>query len=564
MRRFEGVNLYSPGYDRRMQLAVNPWLPALLQTKRVAPWLIANVVVAAAYFGMAAIVSRFFAEYGLFPAPIWLPTSVAIVAAIAGGLGLAGGIFAGAFLANFVLFATPVLPALAIATTNTAGPLIAAMLLRRHRPENGIFASFKGVSTFLLYATLLSPAISGLGGALTVTAGTDADFAAIASVWTNWWLTDSGGTLFLSVTAILWLRLEREPVTSARDAADFSGRIVWALAALAAVAMFQVQLAPGSAVSWAFPFLLVVPAAWITLRMSLRAAQTLVSLIAVVACAFTVAGLGPFQTGAGNGLQLVGILVVCLAMTALTITALGAERHRAEAASEVKSMFLATTSHELRTPLNSIIGFSSMIAGMPTLAPEKIREYSRIIEQSSLHLLHLIEELLDLSKIEAGRFDLRAEKVDVDALVRTALETTQGLARANALNFQAPPPCKIAVQADRHALLQILLNLLSNAVKYTPDGGRIEIAVARTQAGSLQISVRDSGPGIPADVLERVFQPFARLGAAVASTIPGTGLGLAISRGLAELHGGTLHLESKPGAGTTAILIMPAARIVAP
>ena len=547
-----------------MQIAVNPWVPAALQTRRTVPWLVANMAVAGAYFALATVVSRFFAEYGLFPAPIWLPTSVAMVAAIAGGFGLAGGIFAGAFLANFVLFGTPVLPALAIATTNMAGPLVAAMLLRRHRPAEGIFGSFKGVSTFLLYATLLSPAISGFGGALTVTAGKDADFTTFVSIWTNWWLTDSGGTLFLAVTAILWLRLEREPDTSAREAADLSAFVVWAAAAVAAIAMFQVQLAPGSAVSWAFPFLLVVPAAWITLRVSLRAAQTLVSLIAIVACASTVAGLGPFQTGAGNGLQLACVLVVSLAMTALTITALAAERRRAEAASQVKSMFLATTSHELRTPLNSIIGFSSMLAEPNALPPEKIRAYARTIEQSSQHLLTLIDELLDLSKIEAGRFDLRAERVDVDSLLATAMEATLGLAQRKNIDVQAPPLCKLALQADRRALLQILLNLLSNAVKYTPEGGRVALAVARAQSGGIEIRVADSGIGIPEHALERVFVPFERLRGAGASDVPGTGLGLAVSRGLAELHGGTLRLESKPGVGTTAILVLPAARIVGP
>jgi len=547
-----------------MQIAVNPWVPTFLQTRRAVPWLAANFAVAAAYFGMATIVSRFFAEYGLFPAPIWLPTSVATVAAIAGGFGLAGGIFAGAFFANFVLFDTPAMPALAIATTNMAGPLVAAMLLRRHRPEGGIFASFRGVSTFLLYATLLSPAISGLGGALTISIVNGLDFSAFTSILIGWWLTDSGGTLFLAVTAILWLGIEREPDTRASEPSGNSGRIVWAAAALAAIAMFQVQLSPGSAVSWAFPFLLVVPAAWITLRMSLRAAQSLVSLVAIVACASTVAGLGPFQTGAGNGLQLVGVLVVSLAMTALTITALAAERRRAEAASQVKSMFLATTSHELRTPLNSIIGFSSMLAEPHALPPEKIRAYARTIEESSQHLLNLIDELLDLSKIEAGRFDLRAERVDVDALLGAAVEATLGLAQRKNIDVQAPPPCRIALQADRRALLQILLNLLSNAVKYTQDGGRVALAVARAPSGGIEFRVSDTGPGIPAHALERVFVPFERLRGDAAPDVPGTGLGLAVSRGLAELHGGTLHLESALGVGTTAILVLPAARVVGP
>jgi two-component system, cell cycle sensor histidine kinase PleC len=541
--------------------AANPWLPDFLQTRRAVPWIGANLAVAAGYFLLATIVSRFFAEYGLFPAPIWLPTSVAMVAAIAGGFGLAGGIFAGAFLANFVLFDTPVLPALAIATSNTAGPMVAALLLRRHRPTGGMFASFKGVSTFLLYATLLSPAISGLGGALTVTAGKGADLATVGSIWIGWWLTDSGGTLFLAVTAILWLRLEREPDTRASSTSKISDRIVWAAVAVAAIAIFQVQLAPDSVVSWAYPFLLVVPAAWITLRMSLRAAQTLVSLVAIVACAGTVAGLGPFQTGAGNGLQLACVLVVSLAMTALTIAALAAERRKAEDASQIKSMFLATASHELRTPLNGIIGYSSMLAEGERIAPEKVREFARTIEQSGQHLLQLINELLDLTKIEAGRYDLRNEKVELAALIGAAIDTTLGLSQPKNIDVQAPAPGAAVVLGDRRALLQILLNLLSNAVKFTPSGGRVDLAVVRTRDGGLELRVRDNGLGIPAAALETVFVPFERLRDRTAPDVPGTGLGLAISRGLAELHGGKLHLESQLGVGTSAVLTLPPTRV---
>ncbi|MFN8701447.1 MAG: ATP-binding protein [Rhodospirillales bacterium] len=546
-----------------MIAAANPWLPDFLQTRRAVPWLAANGAVATAYFVLATIVSRFFAEYGLFPAPIWLPTSVAMVAAIAGGFGLAGGIFVGAFLANFVLFDTPILPALAIATTKTAGPLVAAILLRRHRPSGGMFASIKGVSAFLLYATLLSPAISGLGGALTVSAGSGFDLATVGSIWLGWLLTDSGGTLFLAVTVILWLRLEREPDTSRSETAKNSDRVVWAAVALSAVAIFQIQLTPNSVVSWAYPFLLVVPAAWITLRMSLRAAQTLISLVAIVACASTVAGLGPFQTGAGNGLQLACVLVVSLAMTALTISALAAERRKAEAASQIKSMFLATASHELRTPLNGIIGYSSMLAESERIAPEKIREFARAIEQSGQHLLQLINELLDLTKIEAGRFDLRNEKVDLAALIGAAIDATFGLARVKNIDVQAPTTSAIVLQGDRRALLQILLNLLSNAVKFTPAGGRVDLAINHLRDGSVELRVRDNGRGIPAEALETVFVPFERLRGIAASDVPGTGLGLAISRGLAELHGGTLHLESVLGAGTTAVLILPPTRVAA-
>ncbi|MBI3505237.1 MAG: MASE1 domain-containing protein [Proteobacteria bacterium] len=540
--------------------SANPWLPRTFETGGNAVWLLGNFAVAASYFALAMIVSQFFAAYGLFPAPIWLPASVAMVAAMAGGLGVAPGIFIGAFVSNFVLFHPPVAEAAAIAATNTAGPLLGAALLRHWHPRKGLFDSFTGVVAFLVSTTLVAPAITALGGATALTIDKPFDGAVFYEIWVGWWLSDSGGTLFLLAAAILWLGLEKGQRGPAERMAPRE-LAVWAAVAVFAFALFLTRDMPGAAIKWAFPFLLVVPIAWVALRMSLRAALTLVSLVAIVASAGTVAGVGPFQTGAGNSLQLVGVLVVLLAMTVLTIVALVAERRNAETASKVKSMFLAIASHELRTPLNTIIGLSSLLGEKRTQESGKIGEYARDIERSGEHLLALIDDLLDLSKIEAGRFDLRETPVDIDELVQSALSFVAAQADKRKIGLSYGEPTQLVAVADRKALLQILLNLLSNAIKFTPAGGTVTVEIERSADGDLTVAVRDDGIGIDATALERIFTPFERVRDGDARDVPGTGLGLAIARGLAELHSGRLMVESAPGQGTRAILHLPAARI---
>jgi signal transduction histidine kinase len=543
-----------------VQQVANPWLPRSFESGGNWMWLFGNLAVAAGYFALALIVSRFFAAYGLFPAPIWLPASVAMVAALAGGLGAAPGIYAGAFVANFVLFEPPIAEAAAIAATNTAGPLLGAALLRRWHPRKGLFDSFAGVVAFLASTTLVAPAITALGGAAALTIGKPFDGALFYEIWLGWWLSDSGGTLFLAAAAILWLGLERDQRGPAERLAPRE-LFVWTGVAVLTVLLFLTRELPGSAIKWAFPFLLVVPIAWVALRMSLRAALTLVSLVAIIASAGTVAGVGPFQTGAGNSLQLVGVLVVLLAMTVLTIVALVAERRSAEAASKVKSMFLATASHELRTPLNTIIGLSSLMGEGRAQQSGKVAEYARDIERSGEHLLELIDDLLDLSKIEAGRFDLRESVLDVGELLQSAVSFVAAEARKREIALEADTAAAAGLFADRKALLQVLLNLLSNAIKFTPAGGEVRLTAARAADGGLSMTVVDSGIGIDAVALERVFMPFERVRDGGARDVPGTGLGLAIARGLAELHGGALTIESEPGRGTRATLRLPPGRV---
>jgi two-component system, cell cycle sensor histidine kinase PleC len=543
-------------------------LAALRARNGVAGWVVANLIVAALYFGLGWLVSKFFTAYGLFPAPIWLPMALAMVAAIAGGWRVFPGIFLGSFAANDVLFAAPLAITTIISVTNALGPVLGAAALAWRPPAKGLFTSFGGAIWFLVCTTMLSPAVSATGGAIAMSIGPGFDGMAFYSTWVGWWLCDGSGTLYLAPALLLWLGLETGAEGDAGAQLRFVRQHLWIWATIAAVSIVLFLSPPlnGSYIHQALPFLLVVPLSWVALRMPLRWAYTLISLVAFAAVVGTVAGYGPFQDRSlANPLQMVGILVVVLAMNVLTIAALVSELHQARRDNLVKSMFLANTSHELRTPLNAIIGFSSMIDD-ETLGPlnnAKYAEYAHIIHTAGEQLLSLINGLLDLSKIEAGRMTLSEENLSLRELLEDAAALVGPQATGKSVTVaKRVEPETLGVFADEKALRQILLNLANNAVKFTPSGGRVDLSAALGERGEVVIRVSDTGIGIPAGLIGRLFVPFERLHRHTAPEIEGTGLGLAITRGLVTLHGGAIGVVSAVGEGTRVTVTLPSERVV--
>jgi len=237
------------------------------------------------------------------------------------------------------------------------------------------------------------------------------------------------------------------------------------------------------------------------------------------------------------------------------------KRFEAETANASKTAFLANMSHELRTPLNAILGFSEIIAQecFGPVGSARYKEYAGDIHSSGAHLLSLINDLLDVAKIEAGKMEIAPNPLDAPRVFDLSLKLIGAKAREKHQDLviriadNVPP-----LYADERALKQILINLVSNAVKFTPEGGLITVSAGPARDGGFQICCEDNGPGIPGDKLDKIFTPFSQVDNRYDRQAGGTGLGLALVRGLAELHGGRSWLESEFGKGCRAYVVLPA------
>ncbi|WP_425062417.1 sensor histidine kinase [Pyruvatibacter mobilis] len=265
--------------------------------------------------------------------------------------------------------------------------------------------------------------------------------------------------------------------------------------------------------------------------------------------------------GVGTALTLLRLM---LDLSENRSAALEVERLRVEEANRSKTEFLASMSHELRTPLNAIIGFTDFIASEPfgPVTPTKYGEYITDVNASAHHLLGLINELLDMAKIEAGKMELAEDEFPAIEPVLQAVNMLRQQVADAGLTLQMDLLDETAlIFADKQMTRQVVINLLSNAIKFTPRGGRILIRSERLPDG-LRLTVSDTGIGIPADRIERVLEPFEQVENAMSRSRPGTGLGLPLSKAMVEAHGGTLSLSSTFGEGTRVDIMLPVERIV--
>jgi signal transduction histidine kinase len=237
----------------------------------------------------------------------------------------------------------------------------------------------------------------------------------------------------------------------------------------------------------------------------------------------------------------------------------------AEAASRAKTEFLANMSHELRTPLNAIIGFSDILRAelLGPLGTDRYRFYAQDIFDSGHHLLEVISDILDISKVEAGEFELRAEPTDLGDIVAQSVRLVRKRAEEAGIRIEVEvDPALPQLLIDQRLIKQCLINLLSNAVKFSPDPGRVTLRAARASDGSVLATVTDTGIGISEQHIPKVLQPFSQVESAFSRSHEGTGLGLPLTKSFIEAHDGALELHSKVGEGTAVTLRFPPQRVI--
>jgi len=301
--------------------------------------LLGNLVAALLYAGLGAAVGTFFGQYGLFPAPIWLPAGIAAVACLMGGARLVPGLFLGSFAVNWLLLDASLLTSVLISLSNSLGPLAGALLTRALRPPTGLFTRLRGVLGFVAGCVVLQAVLTAAGGTAGLLLAGGLPVEAAYSVFSRWALCEAGGVFFFAPTLLLWMGIERTPTSPARriladgsrGAPAIGDRAVLAAAAGLATLVFALPPPAAALVQPEAVVLLTIPVTWVTLRISLRAAYSLLTLISVVATVGTLAGLGPFQPElVTNPLRAVGMMIVLMATNALVLMALLSERREAE------------------------------------------------------------------------------------------------------------------------------------------------------------------------------------------------------------------------------------------
>ncbi|MGB8274200.1 MAG: PAS domain S-box protein [Alphaproteobacteria bacterium] len=243
----------------------------------------------------------------------------------------------------------------------------------------------------------------------------------------------------------------------------------------------------------------------------------------------------------------------------------GAARKQAELANRTKSEFLANMSHELRSPLNSVLGFAELMKNelFGPMGSPRYREYAEDIYQSASHLLAVINDILDISKIEAGKLELYEEDVDLAEVIEICIRLMATRAMEAEVTLETDLPLGLpGLHADSRKVKQVLLNLLSNSVKFTPKGGRVTTSAKLTERGELRLAVADTGIGIAPENIEKALSPFAQIDSSLSRKYEGTGLGLPLSKALVELHGGRLEIQTALGVGTTVAITFPPERVL--
>jgi signal transduction histidine kinase len=527
-------------------------------------YLLSVLALAAAYVAAGRLGLQLDAVSG-FATLVWAPSGISLAALIVGGIGLWPGVAAGAFFVN--LWAGASIPlAGGIAFGNTLEAVAAAYAISRIPGFDRLLTRSRDALGLIVFGAVLSTVLSATIGTTSLLIAGVVTAERFGVTWAAWWMGDAIGDLIVAPLLLSWGPPGR-PSFSRRRLLE---ALVLGISLVGAALLVFATTARVGAAGFMQPHLLAPFLIWAAVRFLQRGATAATFIVSVIAIGGTVLGLGPFTDGALY--ERLGALQAFLAIMAVTFLALGAvaaeraaaerelrvAKDAAEAASRAKSRFLAVVSHELRTPLNGMLGYADLLLGdvAGTLA-ERQHGYVSRIRAAGWHLVSIIDGILTFSRGDAGQQELRLETVIAASLVYETVALLAPHVATKRLDVQLTvPDTMISMHTDPGKVRQILVNLLGNAVKFT-NGDSIEMGF-QCDDGWFTFRVSDHGPGIPADQLEHIFEPFTQLGSNDPQLPAGTGLGLPVSRMLAELLGGSITVSSCAGQGSTFTVRLPA------
>ena len=542
-----------------------------------------NLAVLVAY-SIAGLVVLVFGIGQAKISPIYPPAGIAVAASAILGPRILPAVFFGQFLNGFPLLAEPHMTLASYVLANT-GTSVAAMLeasisvalLRQLAGTWHPFERPRDVVIFLVGSCLAAALVGGMVGTLSLWATGIVPTEEFQITLVTYFLADAAGIAVFGSLILAWYREPRP---------DANVLTISVVITSLAILIAAVEAWTGYPISYLFLPLFV----WAGFRAGARAVTLAATAIIVIAIVSTIHGVGPFVVDTANEsiLLLQGFIAV-ITFTGLIVVAVRAQQLAAEAAleahnrmleqrvmertaeiedksrqlaeaSERKSQFLASMSHELRTPLNAIIGLTEMmVANAARFGTEKALEPLRRVNAAGAHLLSLINEVLDLAKIEAGKLELNPEPVDLARLIDEVIGTAEQLAEKNKNRLVVEAPESVGtLTADSMRLKQILLNLLSNACKFTKEG-EVALRVRKVVDGHswIELAVADTGIGLTAEQQAKLFQDFTQADSLTARRYGGTGLGLALSRKLARMMGGDVTVASEPGKGSVFTVRLP-------
>jgi signal transduction histidine kinase len=527
----------------------------------------AEVAVLATIYVVAARAGLQLDAVSGFATLVWPPTGIALAALLVRGYRLWPGVAIGAFVANLLTDA-PVLVAAGIAVGNSLEALLGTFALRRIEGFRPSLDRLQDALGLIILAAGFSTLVSATIGVSSLYLGGIVPLARFGVTWRAWWIGDAIGALLVAPVILVWATPGRPQL---RRKILFEATAVGAAVAVTSLVIFASAPERNDA-PFRHAYVLFPPLIWAAVRFGQRGAVSAAFVASVIAVWGTVKGYGPFvEPTLHESLFEVQTFMGIVAATFLVFGASVSERRRAAeelraardiaaSANRAKAEFLAVMSHELRTPLNAISGYVDMLnLGIKGSLTDEQREAMMRIQRNQQHLTALIDDVLSFAKIEEGRLAFAVRTVQL----REVLEDVKSLLEPDLIKKDLALACdacdsSVQVRADPEKLRQILVNLLANAVKFTDRAGRITVGAVR-DGDTVRVSVRDTGIGIPAEQIARVFEPFFQVSGGMTRRYPGVGLGLAIARDLARAMEGNVSIESRVGEGSTVTLSLPAA-----